>query len=143
MKTRTKPHNIMVTLVAVVAVFWPYMFSIASTGTTFTLSNRTHYYLHANVNNESHVYVAPGGSVIVDVTAPTSVYARVRYSPGQTVKGISERTVDITETRTTSEGSSTCSNSSQGSTCNTTEPSTTSSATPGRWDVVSTDLTAE
>jgi hypothetical protein len=139
-----KVHRILMTLAAIVAVLWPYMFSVASTGTTFTLSNRTRYYLHAHVNNETFVYIAPGGSVIVEVTAPTSVNARVRYSPGQAVKGAGERTVDINETVTTSQGGSTCTSNDQGgSDCSTTEPSTSASATPGRWDVLPTDLTAE
>jgi hypothetical protein len=134
----------MMALVAVAGTLWPYMFSIANTGTTFTLTNRTRYYLHAKVNNESFVYIAPGGSATLEVTAPTSVFAIVHYSPGQGVKGTAERTVDITETVTSSGAASTCtSNSQEGSTCHTTEPSTTSSASPGRWDVLPTDLTAD
>jgi hypothetical protein len=131
------------TLVAVVAVLWPYMFSTAATETTFTLTNRTRYYLHAKVNNESFVYIAPGGSAIAEVTAPTSVFASVQYSPGQGVAGAAERTVNVEATSTSSSGSSTCSNSSSGSTCSSTEPNVTTSATPGRWDVLPTDLTTK
>src|SRR5512132_1288503 len=106
MKTRTNfrytsrrsLQRVLITLVTGITVLWPYMFSVASTETTFTLCNRTRHYLHANVNNETFVYIAPGGSVSVGVAAPTSVYARVRYSPGQTEKGTGERTVQINET---------------------------------------------
>ncbi len=130
-------------LIAVVGILWPYMFSIAGSETTFTLTNRTRYYLHAKLNNESFVYIAPGGSAILEVNAPTSVFAAVRYSPGQGVKGTGERTVDVQATTTYSEGSSTCSNTSEGSTCHSTEPSSSTSATPGRWDVLPADLTTQ
>ena len=132
-------------LAAVLFVLWPYMFSIAGADTTFTLTNRTRYYLHAKLNNESFVYIAPGGSAILEVTAPTSVFATVRYSPGQAIKGTAERTVDINATTTTTPATTTCSSNDQGgSDCtNTNEPTTSTSATPGRWDVLATDLTAE
>ncbi len=54
-----KLHRILMTLAAIVVVLWPYMFSVASTGTTFTLSNRTRYYLHANVNNKRSSTLPP------------------------------------------------------------------------------------
>jgi hypothetical protein len=142
-KTDRRLQRSLMALVAVTGVLWPYMFSIAGSETTFTLTNRTHYFLHANINNQSFVYIAPGGSAIVDVNAPTSVYARVRYSPGQTVKGTSERTVGINATTSYSGGTSTCNNTNQGSTCNSTEPTSSTSATPGRWDVLPTDFTAQ
>jgi hypothetical protein len=141
---RQSLQRALMALAAVTGLLWPYMFSIANTGTTFTLTNRTRYYLHANVNNETFVYIVPGGSVIVDVAAPTTVFASVRYSPGQEIKGVGERIVDIAESVTNSEGASTCSSDSQGgSTCSSTGPSTTSSASPGRWDVLPTDLSTE
>lgn len=132
------------TLVAVIGVLWPYMFSIAgSVETTFSLTNRTRYYLHANVNNETFVYISPGGTIVVNVKAPASIYARVRYSPGQTVKGAGERTVDIQSTTTSTEGSSTCTDSGEDNTCSSTEPTSTTTASPARWDVLPADLTAE
>lgn len=132
-----------VTLVAVIGVLWPYMFSIAgSTETTFSLNNGTRYYLHANINNQTFVYIAPGGTVAMVVKAPASVYARVRYSPGQTVRGAGERTVDIQTTTTSTEG--TCSSTDgDGSTCTSTEPTSTTTTSPARWDVTPADLVAE
>ncbi len=137
--------RILMTLVVVIGVLWPYMFSVASTGTQFTLVNRTKYYLHAKINGQSHVYIIPGGSVIVDVSAPTFVSTTVRYSPGQGVSGVADSTIEITESVTSTPAESTCtSNDEGGSTCtNTTEPTTTSSASPGRWEVHSTDLKSE
>ncbi len=136
--------RILMTLVAIISVLWPYMFSIASTETTFTLTNRTRYFLHAKINNETFVYIEPDGSVIAEVTAPTSVYATVRYSPGQAVKGSGERTVDIQANSSSSGGSTTCSENDSGNdTCSSTEPTSSSSASPGRWDVSPSDLTAD
>jgi hypothetical protein len=139
----TKGHRRIAALAAAVAVLWPYTFSLAGSGTTFTLSNRTRHFLHARLNNESFVYIAPGGSAVLEVTAPTSVSANVRYSPGQDVKGRGERTVDIAATTTYSEGTTTCNSSSQGEDCSNTGPSATTAATPGRWDVLPEDLTSE
>jgi len=131
-------------LVAVVGTLWPYLFSFAAGAeTTFSLINHTRYYLHANVNNQTFVYIAPGGTVALDVKAPSSVYARVRYSPGQTVRGTGERTIDIQTTTTSTEGVSTCVTDEQGNTCNSTEPTSTTTANPARWDVLPSDLQAE
>ena len=145
MEPTARYRQALVTLVSVIAVLWPYMFSIASTETQFTLVNRTKYYLHAKINGVSHVYISPGGSVIVDVSAPTFVNTTVRYSPGQGVIGVADSTIEITETVTSTPAESTCSSNDEGgSTCtNTTEPTTTSSASPGRWEVHSTDFKSE
>ncbi len=138
-KTGSSIRRIFFWVLAIVFILSPYMFSIANTDTTFTLSNRTHYYLHAIINNQSFVYIAPGGSVTVNITAPTSLDAQVRYSPGQTAKGQGERTIDIPETVTKSQVANTCFGDIYA--CNPTEPKTT--ASPARWDVVSTDLTVQ
>lgn len=135
-------RHTLLTAIAVVALLRPYLFSIAGTETTFTLYNKTKYFLHASINNESFVYIAPRGSVVMDVTAPTIVFARVRYSPGQAVKGSAEREVNVGETVTSSGGSNTC-NDNQGNSCNSTEPTVTSSATAGYWNVESSDLVRE
>ena len=143
-KRRRKWFRASSALVAVVGTLWPYMFSIAaSADTTFSLINHTRYYLHASLNNQTFVYIAPGGSVALDVKAPTSVYAKVRYSPGQTVKGTGERTVDIQATTTSTEGASDCNNTNQANTCNSTEPTSTTTANPARWDVLPSDVKAE
>jgi hypothetical protein len=132
-------------VIAVVGSLWPYLFSIAANvHTTFSLANRTRYYLHAIVNNETFVYVSPGATIEVDVKAPSSVSARVRYSPGQTVRGTGERTIDIQTTTTSTEGTQTChSSDSHGETCSGTEPTSTTTTNPARWDVLPTDLSAE
>ncbi len=142
MRTNAKSRQTLLALVAIVGILWPYMLSIASTETKFTLVNRTKYYLHAKINGQSHVYIIPGGSVIVDVSAPTFVSTEVRYSPGQGVSGVADSTIEITETVTSTPAESTCSSNDEGgSTCtNTTEPTTTSSASPGRWEVHTTDM---
>ncbi len=138
-KTGSSIRRVFFLLLAIVFILSPYMFSIANTDTTFTLRNRTHYYLHAIIDNQSYVYIAPGGSVTVNVTAPTSVDAQVRYSPGQTAKGEGERTIDVSETVTQSHGAYTC--FGDGYACSPNEPMTT--ATPAQWDVVATDLTVQ
>ncbi len=131
-------------IVAVVGTLWPYMFSLAGgTDTSFSLNNHTRYYLHANINNQTFVYIAPGGTVVVDIKAPASVYAKVRYSPGQNIQGVGERTVDVQTTTTSTEGSSTCNSDNHESTCNTTDPTSTTTASPARWDVLPTDLKPE
>ncbi len=145
-RARTRlAHRRLTALIAIVTILWPYMFSIASSDTTFTLVNRTRYYLHAIVNSESFVYIAPGRSVNVKVQAPVSIYARVRYSPGQGVKGTGERTVEITATVTSTPAVTTCSSNGQGgNTCESTnDPTTTTSVTPEKWDVLPSDLASE
>lgn len=148
MKTRTNfrytsrrsLQRVLITLVTGIIILWPYMFSIASTETTFTLINGTKYFLHASIADETFAYIAPGGSVMVEVAAPINVFAKVRYSPGQDVKGKGEKMVEIDEKVAMPGG--TCTNDTEGTSTCTTDPDA-AKATPATWSVLPTDLTAE
>ena len=125
-----------------VSILWPYTFSYSAQGTTFTLVNRTPYFLHAVINNKPSVYIPPGAVVNYDAGGLGNVVVEARYSPGQTVNGSAMRTFEIVY-HTTGSGSqdisSTC--TGQGNTCDSsTESSVTTSADPVKWVVTESDL---
>jgi hypothetical protein len=125
--------------IVVIAVLLPYSFSVGATGATFTLVNRTGYYLHAVVNNKSSVYIAPGSVVTYDVSRFASIAAEVRYSPGQDVKGSAIRSFPIVvHSSSVSKTSNDCNKSENCS--STTESSGTQSADPVTWTVTEEDL---
>ncbi len=126
-------------LIVIIAFLWPYSFSVGATGATFTLVNRTGYYLHAVVNNKSSVYIAPGTVVTYDVSRFASIVAEVQYSPGQDVKGSAIRSFPIVvHSSSSSKTSNDCSNSNNCT--STTESSGTESADPVTWTVTEADL---
>jgi len=127
------------------AVLYPYAVSIGASGATFTLVNRTPYYLHALINNLPSIYLPPGSVVNYDASGLGAVTVEVRYSPGQVVKGGASKSFVIEYQSTTSgKSSSDCSSSNSNSDCSSsTEASTTVTATPVRWEVTTDDLVPE
>jgi hypothetical protein len=139
------PRNLLrsiLSLIVIIAVLWPYSFSVGATEATFTLVNKTTRYLHAIVNNKPSVYIAPGAVVTYDVSGYGSVVAEVRYSPGQGVKGTVLRSFSIVfHSSSNAESSSNCNNSRGSSTCSSsTESEGTVSADPVIWEVTENDL---
>lgn len=126
-------------------VLWPYSVSFSAPGATFTLINRTPFYLHALINNSPSIYIPPGGVVSYDAGNVGNVAVDVRYSPGQSRKGSARRTFEIIYTTTTTETGGTAATCTQeGNDCSSsTEASTSVSATPARWEVTQADLTGE
>jgi hypothetical protein len=126
------------------AVLWPYAFSLGAEGATFTLVNRTPYFLHAVINNKPSIYIPPGGVVNYDANGTANIIVDVRYSPGQGVKGSVLRTFEIVfHTTTTSSGNTSSTCNEQGNDCDTsTESSVTVTADPVTWIVTQSDLTA-
>ena len=123
------------------SVLWPYTVSFGDTQGAFTLVNDTRYYLHAFINNKSYVYIAPGGVIVHEVSAPATVFVDVSYSPGQGVEGKASKTFEsVLHTFNGSSTDCSSSNSNNINTCNSTT-GVTSSVDPIRWDVTATDLT--
>jgi hypothetical protein len=125
-----------------VAMLWPYAISYSAEGATFTLVNKTPYFLHAVINNIPSVYIPPGCVVNYDANGLGNVIVEVRYSPGQAVNGSTLRSFEIIY-HTTGSGSqdiaSTC--NEQGNSCDSsTESSVTTSAEPVKWVVTESDL---
>jgi hypothetical protein len=125
-------------------VLWPYSISVSAPGATFTLINRTPFYLHALINNSPSIYIPPGGVITYDAGNLGNVAVDVRYSPGQAKRGSAYRTFEIIYTTTsTGTGSSTATCTEQQNDCqSSTEATTSVSATPVRWEVTQADLTA-
>ena len=124
-------------------VIWPYAVSIGAAGATFTLVNKTPYYLHAVINNVPLIYIPPGGVADYDAAGLGNVTVEVRTSPGQRVNGSASRSFKIIYHTTYSQSTSnTCQNNS--SDCsNTAEASSTTTAEPVRWEVTASELTWE
>jgi hypothetical protein len=124
------------------AMLWPYAFSYSAQGATFTLVNKTPYFLHAVINNKPSVYIPPGCVVNYDANGLGNVIVEVRYSPGQAVNGSALRTFEIIYHTTGSSSqdiASAC--NEQGNACqSTTESSVTTSADPVKWVVTESDL---
>ncbi len=118
-------------IMAVLAILSPYEVSLGSTGASFTLVNRTAYFLHAVINNEPIVYIPPGAAITRETNSLYVVVAEVTYSPGQDRAAKVLRTFQTT-VHTTQSGSyssnqsNDCSGSNGTSTC---ESSTTATET--------------
>jgi polygalacturonase len=126
------------TCLAAVCVLLPYTVSYGDTNSTFTLVNRTSYYIHAHVGSTSYAFIGPGRSIVQKVGAPESVVAEVTYAPGQGVHGKATRTFDIMAV-TSHTNSTDCSSTNRGNDCsNSIDASTT--VYPARWDVTADDL---
>ena len=125
------------------SILWPYAVSIGAAGATFTLVNKTPYYLHAVINNIPLIYIPPGGVADYDAAGLGNVTVEVRTSPGQAVKGSATRSFEIIYHTTYSQTTSnTCQNNS--SDCSTSaEASGTTTAEPVRWELEPADLTCE
>lgn len=122
-------------VLAVFALLWPYEVSFGDTGVSFTLVNRTGFFLHAVINNQTFVYIPPGTAINHETNAYYDITAEVTYSPGQARTGRALRTfqtvVHTVQTGSySSNASNDCSGSHHGNTCesatNVTEGSTTS-----------------
>jgi hypothetical protein len=115
---------------AVFFLLLPYAVSFGGGGgATFTLANRTPYYLHAVINNEPVAYIPPGGGITRETSTPYTVIATVTYSPGQGKDGSAMRIFQTEmHTRTIGSGSydqaNDCSGSSSGNTCSSITSST-------------------
>ena len=129
-------------VIAGAAVLWPYAFSFGAEGATFTLVNRTSYYLHAVINNQPSVYIPPGAVVNRNADGFANIVVDVRYSPGQGVKGSASKSFEIVYHRTSTSSediASTC--NQQGNDCDSsTEASVTETADPVQWVVTQSDL---
>lgn len=132
------------TVLAVFLFLLPYAVSSGSDGARFTLINRTDYFLHAVIDNETFVYIPPGVSITRQTSGLYSVSAEVTYSPGQGKTGSASRIFE-TVVHSTQSGSSAqrndCSNSQND--CESTSSSTSSSTTsvdPIRWVVTADTL---
>lgn len=109
-------------VLAVVAILWPYEVSFGDTGVSFTLVNRTGYFLHAVINNQTIVYIPPGTAITQETKSYYDVTAEVTYSPGQTRSGRALRTFQtVVHTVSTgsysSNASNDCSGTHHGNTC--------------------------
>ncbi len=136
------------TFLAILALLSPYGVSFGSTGASFTLVNRTGYFLHAVVNNESIVYIPPDVAITRETNAQYVVVVELTYSPGQDRTGKVIRTFQtVVHTASTSShtasDSNTCSNS--GNSCESTTSSTGTSSTtidPITWVVTADSLSS-
>lgn len=109
-------------VLAVLAFLAPYEVSLSSTGASFTLVNRTAYFLHAVINNEPIVYIPPGAAITRETSSQYVVVAEVTYSPGQDrsakVLRTFQTTVHTTQTGSySSNQSNDCSGSNGTNTC--------------------------
>jgi hypothetical protein len=130
------------TLLTVFLLLLPYTVSFGGSGTNFTLINGTSRYLHAVINGQQYLYIAPSARVDYESGSLTGVTADVAYSPGQGIKGKATKSFAVS-IQTVGGEASTCSsnNSGHANTCSSsTEASTTTTVGPISWTVLPADL---
>jgi hypothetical protein len=123
-------------LAVLLIVLWPYAASFGDQGAVFTLANRTKHFLHAMINNNPYVYIAPGRVVTYQSGALSSVVVEVTYSPGQSITGKASKTL-VPVRQETATGSNNCNNTN--SNCHSTT-GYSSSVSPMSWDITPADL---
>lgn len=130
------------TTLAILSVLVPYTVSYGEMEGNFTLVNVTQHYLHVLINNKSYSYIAPGRTIVHEVSASTQINVEVSYSPGQGIRGNVSRSFQIL-LQTTSGQSTDCSSSrsTQSRSCNSSINSG-SVVLPARWDVTPADFSA-
>ena len=143
-RTRRMRHRLrtILSLITGVTVLWPYSFSVGAAGATFTLINRTPYFLHAVINNEASAYIAPGAVVNYDAGGMANIAVKVRYSPGQSAKGSTFRSFEIIyHTTGSSSGNTSSTCNQQSNSCDSSvESSVTVTPEPVTWSVTEADL---
>lgn len=120
-------------------------FSSSDVTYTFTLVNRTPHFLHTVINNSSHAYLPPGGTLDARIRAYALAVVDVRYSPGQGMQGKASRVFESechTTTSSTSTTSTDCNQSSPDCGESTSSGTSTSQTTcsPVVWMVFPADM---
>jgi hypothetical protein len=93
-----------------------------------TVTNRTAYYLHVNINKDSFSYLAPGGAIHTSVSTHSATIQAV-YSPGQEVSGKFAGNYSTATVNSYGDGALSCRNG-QNSCSSTTESRTTTTPNP-------------
>lgn len=122
-----------------------YVISYDNTEVSVTITNGTQRYVHILINNQSFVYVGPGGSAYTSTMLSTAM-VEVFYSPGQGISGRAAKELTSTTTTTYSGSkSNTCqNNNSSGCAVNESDTRTaTYSRSPMSWRVTPQDFSAD